>query len=239
LVKKPFFVIPLNNPERFGIGAAGIGFQEEKGRCVLAVFKNKEVIFSKIYANSEFAKKRFLDIFAHNSSTKAEWGETLNNRIPLHLQVEERFAVKTDLIAKIKTGDKKNIPEMVVEYVITCSERELKRFDISAIAEEFEISVEELSALFLKARKISIAEFVNREKLNRAYFFIESGRDVSIPWIAERLGYSSCASFEKEYEAFFLINPGKFQKIVKQRKKQKLKKQGENANETPGTGKGK
>ena len=155
LVKKPFFLIPLNNPERFGIGAAGIGFQEEKGRCVLVVFKNKEVIFSKIYANSDFAKKRFLDIFAHGPSTKAEWGKTLNNRIPLHLQVEERFAVKTDLMAKIKTGDKKNIPEMVVEYVLTCSERELKSLDISAIAEEeFELSVEELADLFLKARKI-------------------------------------------------------------------------------------
>jgi hypothetical protein len=73
LDKNKIKTLALLNPAVFKLSFVGIGFQDESNGYLLVVFKNKEVIFHKIYKTMGWAKRAFKRIFSKGSDTKPEW----------------------------------------------------------------------------------------------------------------------------------------------------------------------
>ena len=192
--------IQLFNPEKFGIAMAGISFREPGEECKLVVFRGKNIIFKKDYANPENAKRGFANRFKSNNGTKPLWpGFTLDHDYKKGKKVKE------------------NPVEKAVEYIISRKNEELKNLTAADVAAAKQTDLKEFAQLFEKEQKIPIPAFIQREKLHRAYFILNKGIDVSIPDLAAQLGFPSTAEFEKEFEGYFLATPEKFKELAKNR----------------------
>lgn len=82
---------------------------------------------------------------------------------------------------------------------------------LEEIAVALGISVSYLSATFKRDTGISLKQYIQREKINRAKYLLESS-DASVSEIAEQLGYSCISHFQSGFKKIAGITPGQYRK---------------------------
>lgn len=116
---------------------------------------------------------------------------------------------------KEKPVNKLTIAERAVEFILTISAEGLKHLTIDDISEALKTNKKWLALLFKREQKISIPAFIKKEKLHRASYILEKDFTISIPELSEKLGFDSPYQFEKAFDDFFCILPGKYQALRK------------------------
>jgi AraC-like DNA-binding protein len=121
-------------------------------------------------------------------------------------------------MSRKKVLEKENLTEPAIAYILTRKDEDIRNLKAEDLAASLKIDLDQLSALFEKEQKISIPVFIEREKICRAYFVLHKGLDIAIPELSERLGFASSALFEKSFEKYIFIKPGKYKELIKQMK---------------------
>lgn len=109
---------------------------------------------------------------------------------------------------------------MAVVYILSLTDKELRSLQLKDVARAVQTGSIFLSKVFKNTLRISLAEFIKREKLNRAFYTLEKERNIRVKDLANRLGFPGLHHFEQEFENYFLIDPGSYKELVGKRKKQ-------------------
>lgn len=108
---------------------------------------------------------------------------------------------------------KKNISDMAVEFILTRRIEELKSLTVEEIARNIGVNRLFLSLSFFVGRKISLSNFILREKMHEAFFILEKDHRIPLDELSRKLGFIRCEDFNMEFEKYFAISPGKFRAI--------------------------
>ena len=73
LRKKNLIIIALANPLLFGFTFVGIGFTKDHDNFMLVAFRDKKVVFNKMYKTFGWATRAFKRIFAKEPGKEPEW----------------------------------------------------------------------------------------------------------------------------------------------------------------------
>ena len=103
--------------------------------------------------------------------------------------------------------------ERAVEYILSMGDETIGNLTAADVAAKVEKNLRFFSLVFVIVQKISIANFIHREKLHRAYYILENDYDISILKLAENLGFTEAEVFEAEFEKYYAITPVKFQDL--------------------------
>ena len=180
-----------------------------KNKSFLGVIGDNRILTGKEYKTAKGAKIAFLKNFRSRvkgkKMVKPEWWEISYD--------ENRINVK-------KTPD---YVKRAIEFIISRKDEEIKNLKPKDVAKAVNININLLSSLFEQKQNISISGFIRREKIHIAYFTLEKNQDVLIPELSERLGFKTLQKFEKEFEKYYDVSPGRFKENVKKRNKGTLK----------------
>ncbi len=107
------------------------------------------------------------------------------------------------------------ISELAAEFILKQSMEELRKLTLAKIAKSLGVSRGYLSRRFKKDQGIMFSKFLLREKLYRAFFILTKVREKPVDELAMDLGFLKVAVFDREFEEFFGIGPGKFRDLKK------------------------
>lgn len=111
-----------------------------------------------------------------------------------------------------------NLCERVVECILGCDDMELSRLDEARLAGIFRVKREYLEGKFEVEQQIDLKAFILRERLYRAFFFIEGNCEISTRELAKKLGFLGLKSFVREFKNLFLVEPDKCFDLKKKRR---------------------
>ncbi len=106
--------------------------------------------------------------------------------------------------------EKEIIGERVIPYILSRSNRDLAGLDGKIIAGHWGIKETHLNEEFKRQHKITLDYFILREKLYRAFQFIERDHEVSAVDLSKMLGFINTDYFVQEFRDLFLIEPDRY-----------------------------
>jgi len=104
--------------------------------------------------------------------------------------------------------------ERAAEYIVSIKHEKIKTLTAEDVAAEVDKNLMFLSFVFKIEKKLSIANFIHREKLHRAYEILRKDQDISTLELSEKLGFTDAEVFEEEFEKQHAIKPVRFQNII-------------------------
>ena len=116
-----------------------------------------------------------------------------------------------------KKALKENPTEPAVVYILSRKDEDIRNLNAEGVAAAIQTNLDQLTPVFEKDQKISIPDFIEREKMHRAYFILHKGIDAAIPELSKRFGFASTAEFEKKFEEYVCVKPGKYKEFAKKR----------------------
>ena len=117
---------------------------------------------------------------------------------------------------------KKKVTEKVVEFILTRKREELKNLTLQKIAQNVGVNIFYLFFRFIIDQRITIPDFILREKMHEAYFILGEDEKKSITELSRELGFLKVEDFDVEFQKCFAINPEKFRDIRSCVSKKKL-----------------
>lgn len=85
---------------------------------------------------------------------------------------------------------------------------------LSSIALEFHLTEKYLSSLYSEIKRISISEYIEEKRLNKAMQILDS-EQMPIKQVAQMVGYTTYNTFYKAFKRKFGIGPGDFKNKIK------------------------
>ena len=85
---------------------------------------------------------------------------------------------------------------------------------VPEVAEALEISVTHLSRLFRKKMNITIGEYINTTRIDRAKELL-SGTSDTVAKISEQVGYSNTMTFTRNFRRYVNLTPSEFRTLNK------------------------
>ncbi len=127
---------------------------------------------------------------------------------------------------------REKVSERAVGIILTCRDEELSTLRGKDIAEVMGIHPVYLSQRFKIDQKISLSQFINREKIYRAIFILDRDHEISVETLARRLGFPGVENFVNKFESILPIKPEKYQELAKMKHDASTK---DKVHGTPGT----
>lgn len=152
----------------------------------------------------------------HNTEIRFNYFEDTITRIiqvyeahPEHAVLKlQDLLLEFDLLAEKKKGviPGNHIPEVVFFAMNLINESLCKPLVISTIAERCEISHRHLSRLFKKHVGMTLIEYVQKQRLEKAVFYLQAS-DLSIKEIANEVGIPDLHMFNKKIRNVYKLAP--------------------------------
>lgn len=119
------------------------------------------------------------------------------------------------MLKKFRLSGEKNASmiERAAEYILSLKHEKIKSLTAADVAAKVDKNLVFLSLIFKIVRKISLANFILREKLHRAYYILKKDQDISILELSKKLGFPDAEIFEEEFEKYYAIKPILFQEF--------------------------
>lgn len=115
-----------------------------------------------------------------------------------------------------KTEVKNNdLSEKVILYILSLSLEELSEVTRYKIAAEFKVNKNYLSGKFKKHTKMSLHEYIEFEKMNRATILLKERIDLSIEDVSQKIGIIKSEQFRKKFKKRYRINPSQYRMLFK------------------------
>ena len=108
---------------------------------------------------------------------------------------------------KIKLKDR------VINSIINCEPFDFGNLNVNKIASNLNVSVSHLSRDFKENMKISLHEYILREKIKRACFILKQNHRLTVKEIAQNMDCCSCSYFIKVFKKYVGITPAKFREL--------------------------
>lgn len=118
-------------------------------------------------------------------------------------------------MCKMKLFNHSTIAEEAVSYILAMEDGQIKNLKPGDVAAAINKNLMLLSWIFRIFLRISPGKYILREKLYRAFFSIEADSDISVQKLSERLGFAGVTHFEREFENYYCITPGRYRKLMR------------------------
>lgn len=109
----------------------------------------------------------------------------------------------------------KNIPQLVVEYIITRNLRELSLLTRYQLADRFGINKNYLSEKFKEETQMTVLQFLDFEKMKRAEWLLKTRPDLSVRKISDLLGIVKVNQFRSKFKKIYGVKPGRYRSLLK------------------------
>ena len=116
---------------------------------------------------------------------------------------------------EVKTMREKKVTELAVEFILSRNIKDLGKLTTEKVARSISVNSFYLYLNFLIYQRITLPNFILKEKLKEAFFTLEKDKEVSIEELSKDLGFLEVQDFNLEFEKYFAIVPGKFRDIRK------------------------
>lgn len=114
-------------------------------------------------------------------------------------------------------GNKQNLlAERVAQFVLNCSEVELRELTVATVAEAFSVDRSHLSREFSSNIGCTLCRFILKEKMFRAATLLSKPTGISILELSDKLGFFSPNHFSRVFKESFGILPSKYREYKKQ-----------------------
>lgn len=111
------------------------------------------------------------------------------------------------------------ISHRMVEFILTRELDQLSTLTGEDISAALSLDPVKMPHIFEADQRISLDRFILREKMYRAFSLIEKNHEMTIEQLARKMGFLQTSEFAREFETFFLIDPGKYKELVLQNTK--------------------
>jgi len=108
---------------------------------------------------------------------------------------------------------KMKVSDRAVEYILTRRVEDLGRLTGMKIATAVGVSQPYLSRKFKNDHKITLDEFITREKIHTAIFMLEKNREKPIEELATQLGFMKTDQFVNAFKSYVAIEPQKYRQL--------------------------
>ncbi|PAV28319.1 hypothetical protein CIL05_16925 [Virgibacillus profundi] len=117
-------------------------------------------------------------------------------------------------LTKYRPGMKDSETKQIVYKVINYIDTNLYRIKaLSDIAEELHYSYSYLSSIFAKEIGLTIKDYYNRKRFEKAIEWLKSG-ELNVTQVAEKLQYQSIHAFSKAFRQNFGVSPTGYQTLL-------------------------
>jgi AraC-like DNA-binding protein len=106
-----------------------------------------------------------------------------------------------------------NVYDRVIQYVMSLKDREFANLNVAALAYSFKIDRFKLSRQFKRQARITLEEFLFKEKMNRASFLLKAVADITVKEVSKRIGYCTSDYFIRKFRQHYGVAPGKYKDI--------------------------
>lgn len=110
---------------------------------------------------------------------------------------------------------KKSISNQAVNFILTLENKDLRDLNAEEVAKRIGVKTTNLSRNFKIDQKISLTDFIIREKIYRAIFLLEKNHDLSIEELSNELGFRDVNDFEMTFRSIIAIEPEKYRGLRK------------------------
>ncbi|NIM10761.1 MAG: helix-turn-helix domain-containing protein, partial [Candidatus Aminicenantes bacterium] len=119
----------------------------------------------------------------------------------------------------------KEIPDQVIQVVLTLPDRELAGLSVTKLARILKVDRFKLSRQFKRQKDMTLECFIFKEKMTRAAFLL-MGRSIAVKEVARRLGFCTCDYFIRKFREYYGIVPGQFREFRIRRSGEKERRSG-------------
>ncbi len=105
----------------------------------------------------------------------------------------------------------KTLTEEVVKFITTRPDEELAVLTVAKVARIFDVDRCKLTRKFKIYKAVTPEFYIFREKMVRAAFLLSFDDDITIPKVAEGMGFCNGQYFSRVFEKFFGVVPCKYQ----------------------------
>lgn len=109
----------------------------------------------------------------------------------------------------------KKITELAIEFILTRNIKDLGELTTEKVARSISVNSFYLYLNFLIYQRVTLPNFLLKEKLKEAFFTLEKDKEKSIEELSKDLGFFEVQDFNSEFEKYFAIAPEKFRDIRK------------------------
>lgn len=113
----------------------------------------------------------------------------------------------------------KKVTELAVEFILSRNIKDLGELTTEKVARNISVNSFYLYLSFLVYQKITLPNYILREKLNEAFFTLENDKEKSIEELSEDLGFLDVQDFNFEFKKYFAIAPKEFRDIRRKSKR--------------------
>lgn len=107
------------------------------------------------------------------------------------------------------------VVEEVVSYILGLDLDELAEITRYKIAAKFKVNKNYLSYTFKKNTKMSVLQFIDFEKMNRAATMLRERQNLTIEDISKQIGVINGNQFRSKFKNKYFLNPYQYRKIFK------------------------
>lgn len=108
---------------------------------------------------------------------------------------------------------RKNVTELAVEFILTRSLKDLGKLTAEKVARSISVNKFNLYLYFFINQRMTLPNFILKEKLNGAFFILENDKEKSIEELSKDLGFLDVQDFNFEFEKYYAIAPEKFRDL--------------------------
>ncbi len=133
------------------------------------------------------------------------------------LNDQKKPPVEESRVKRNKYDRNDNLPDRVVEFVLSCEIDDMANLTVKNIAEHFDLTPSYLSRRFTQEKKMTLGEHIMQMKIYRAsLLLLTSGSDeLTIARLAKKMGFCTTGYFIAVFKKLFGIAPGKYRECVK------------------------
>ena len=110
----------------------------------------------------------------------------------------------------IEKMEKDHLCNRAMEFILTQPVKELKDLTVADIARHLDVSHSYLSRKFKVERLFSLRDYLFREKMARSVSMLLEKTDLTIPEVAEKIGFFDADYFAYVFKHYFGISPGRY-----------------------------
>jgi AraC-like DNA-binding protein len=107
----------------------------------------------------------------------------------------------------------KDFLNLVIQYVVSVPDEEFAELSVSRLATHFKISRYKLSRQFKREKKMTVEEFLFREKMTRAAVMLTTEEGIRVKDVPDRIGFCTSDYFIRKFREYYGIVPGKYKEF--------------------------
>ncbi len=104
----------------------------------------------------------------------------------------------------------KNVSNQVIRRIMTVPDEEFGDLSVSRLAYSFKISRYKLTRQFKSHTKMTLEDFLFKEKMARAAYLLAAEEGIRVKDVSEMIGFCTCDYFIRKFKAYYGIVPGKY-----------------------------